>query len=64
MVLVDTYERLAPLDDWVRTGLLPRLPATALTVTAGRMPPGAAWRADPELERYSFQAAASTAPSR
>jgi thiamine-phosphate pyrophosphorylase len=24
----------------------------------------AAWRADPELERYSFQAAASTAPSR
>jgi hypothetical protein len=47
VVLVDTYERLALLDDWVRTGLLPRLPATALTVTAGRMPPGAAWRADP-----------------
>jgi hypothetical protein len=47
VVLFDTYERLSPLDDWVRTRLLPRLPATALTVTAGRMPPGAAWRADP-----------------
>jgi hypothetical protein len=47
VVLFDTYERLAPLDDWVRTRLLPRLPATALTVVAGRRPPGSAWRADP-----------------
>jgi AAA ATPase domain len=47
VVLVDTYERLGPLDDWVRTGLLPRLPATALTVVAGRRPPDSAWRADP-----------------
>jgi hypothetical protein len=47
VVLFDTYERLGPLDDWVRTRLLPRLPATALTVVAGRMPPGSAWRADP-----------------
>jgi len=47
VVLLDTYERLAPLDDWVRTGLLPRLPASALTVVAGRAPPGPAWRADP-----------------
>jgi hypothetical protein len=47
VLLVDTYERLAPLDDWLRTRLLPRLPATALTVVAGRMPPSGAWRADP-----------------
>ena len=47
VVLVDTYERLGPLDDWVRTWLLPRLPATALTVVAGRAAPGSAWRADP-----------------
>jgi hypothetical protein len=47
VMLFDTYERLGPLDDWVRTGLLPRLPATALTVVAGRKPPGSAWRADP-----------------
>ena len=38
VVLFDTYERLAPLDHWVRTRLLPRLPATALTVVAGRIP--------------------------
>jgi hypothetical protein len=47
VVLFDTYERLAPLDDWVRTRLLPRLPANALTVVAGWVPPGSAWRADP-----------------
>jgi len=47
VVLLDTYERLAPLDEWVRTRLLPRLPATALTVVAGRTPPSSAWRADP-----------------
>jgi AAA ATPase domain len=47
VVLFDTYERLAPLDDWVRTRLLPRLPASALTVIVGRTPPGPAWRADP-----------------
>lgn len=47
VVLFDTYERLAPLDDWVRTRLLPRLPATALTVVAGRTPPDSTWRADP-----------------
>jgi hypothetical protein len=47
VVLFDTYERLSPLDDWVRTRLLPRLPATALTVVAGRTPPDSAWRADP-----------------
>lgn len=47
VVLADTYEQLAPLDDWVRTQLLPRLPATALTVIAGRNPPSPAWRADP-----------------
>jgi len=47
VVLFDTYERLSPLDEWVRTRLLPRLPATALTVVAGRTPPDSAWRADP-----------------
>jgi AAA ATPase domain len=47
VVLFDTYERLGLLDDWVRARLLPRLPATALTVVAGRTPPGSAWRADP-----------------
>ena len=36
VLLFDAYERLGGLDEWVRTWLLPRLPATALTVVAGR----------------------------
>jgi len=47
VLLIDSYERLAPLDDWLRTRLMPRLPQTALTLIAGRAAPGAAWRADP-----------------
>jgi hypothetical protein len=47
VLLLDAYERLGALDDWVRGWLLPRLPATALTVVASREPPGSAWRADP-----------------
>jgi hypothetical protein len=47
VIMFDTYERLAPLDKWVRTWLVPRLPATALTVLACRAAPDAAWRADP-----------------
>jgi hypothetical protein len=47
VILIDSYERLAPVDEWLRTRLLPRLPANALTVLTGRSPPTAAWRADP-----------------
>ena len=46
VVLVDSYERLAQIDGWVRTKLLPRLPADALTVLAGRERPTQSWRAD------------------
>ncbi|MFV9455363.1 ATP-binding protein [Rhodococcus sp. NM-2] len=45
-VLVDSYEVLGPIDEWMRTRLLPRLPATALTVIAARTPPSPQWRAD------------------
>jgi DNA-binding winged helix-turn-helix (wHTH) protein len=44
VLLIDTYERLAGLDDWLRETLLPRLPARSLVVIAGRNEPGAAWR--------------------
>lgn len=47
VLLVDGYERLAVLDDWLRTELLPRLPGNTLTVLAGRRAPTPAWRADP-----------------
>jgi hypothetical protein len=47
VVLVDTYEALTPLDDWMREVFLPRLPENTLVVLAGRQAPSAAWRADP-----------------
>ena len=46
VIMFDSYERLASLDEWVRTWLAPRLPATAVTVLAGRAAPDSAWRAD------------------
>ena len=47
VILLDTYETLSPLEDWLRTSFLPELPETVLTVLAGRNPPGPSWRADP-----------------
>lgn len=47
VVLIDTYEALAPLDDWLREVFLPTLPESVLIVLAGRDAPSAAWRADP-----------------
>lgn len=47
VILIDTYEALAPLDDWLRDQLLGELPENTLMVLAGRQPPSAAWRADP-----------------
>lgn len=46
VLLLDAYERLGPLDGWVRDALLPRLPASSVTVLAGRRPPRPEWRAD------------------
>ena len=47
VILLDTYETLSPLEDWLRTSFLPELPETVLTVLAGRYPPASSWRADP-----------------
>ncbi len=47
VILVDTCERLAPLDNWLRDVFLPQLPADVLVVLAGRNPLSPAWRADP-----------------
>lgn len=46
VMLLDSYERLGPLDGWVRDGLLPWLPASSITVLVGRLPPRREWRAD------------------
>lgn len=47
VLLIDTYELLAPLDDWLRDVFLPELPEQVITVLASRHPPAPAWRADP-----------------
>ena len=47
VLLLDTVETLAPLDDWLRDVFLPPMPETVLVILAGRHPPSAAWRADP-----------------
>ena len=47
LLMVDTYETLAPLDDWLREHFLPRLPENVLVVLSGRNPPAPVWLADP-----------------
>lgn len=47
VLMLDTYEQLAPLDSWLRETLLPQLPERALVVLVSRNPPVAAWRSDP-----------------
>jgi hypothetical protein len=46
ILLIDTYELLAPLDNWLREMFLPQLPEQAIVVIAGRQPPPSAWRDD------------------
>ncbi|MEZ4733220.1 MAG: ATP-binding protein [Caldilineaceae bacterium] len=47
LLLLDTSEWLTPLDGWLRNHFFPQLPATVLTVLAGRNPPALEWRTDP-----------------
>jgi hypothetical protein len=47
VLLVDAYEQITPLDQWFRTRLIPRLPASAVVVIAARDAPGRSWRTDP-----------------
>jgi hypothetical protein len=46
VLLIDTYEILAPLDSWLRETFLPQLPDRSLVIIAGRNPPAPAWRTD------------------
>ena len=43
VLVIDTYEGLGLLDAWLRTQFLPAMPATTLTVLAGRDRPATAW---------------------
>ncbi|MDE3058287.1 MAG: ATP-binding protein [Bacteroidota bacterium] len=46
VLIIDTYEMLAPLDDWLRDVFLPQLPDNVLTVIAGRNAPTSNWKVD------------------
>lgn len=46
VVLLDTYETLATLDEWLREVFLPQLPENTLIVIAGRHALPSAWRTD------------------
>jgi len=46
VLLIDTYELLTSLDEWLRHTLLPQLPARSLVVIAGRNEAATAWRTD------------------
>src|SRR5438093_953826 len=47
IIMIDTSEALALLENWLRDAFLPQLSANTLVVMAGRNPPSASWRADP-----------------
>lgn len=47
VLFLDTYERLMPLDSWLREQFLPQLPEDCFVVFAGRNPPTEPWRSDP-----------------
>lgn len=53
VLLVDTFEALQPIEDWVRSHFLPLLPARTLAVFAGRNAPTEAWRSDPGWSELS-----------
>lgn len=47
VILIDSYELLLPLDDWLREEFFPQLSAHTLIVLASRRSPSLAWRTDP-----------------
>lgn len=51
VILVDTYEALAPLSTWMSESFLPRVPENVLFVLASRKGPDSGWRADPGWQR-------------
>lgn len=47
VLLLDGYESLAPLDDWLRRRFIPSLPPDAIVVIAGRGDPAPGWITEP-----------------
>ena len=59
VLFVDTYEQLDALDNWLHQRFMPKLPAQALVVLAGRQPPATDWQVD-----AGWQAIIETLPLR
>ncbi|RCJ42459.1 AAA family ATPase [Nostoc minutum NIES-26] len=47
VILIDTYEAITQLDEWLREVFLPHLSVNTLIVIAGRNPPSSPWCSDP-----------------
>lgn len=47
LLLIDTFERISHLEDWLRDHLLAELPQQSLVVISGRDKPGERWQTDP-----------------
>ena len=47
LIVVDTYEILTPIDNWLRDAFLPQLTTRVLVVLGSRNPPSLPWRTDP-----------------
>lgn len=47
VLFIDTYEKLSPIDDWIRNDFLPGLPANMFTVISGRNALSVNWLSDP-----------------
>ncbi len=52
VLFIDTYEKLSPIDDWIRTVFLPQLPTFFSTVIFGRNPLSLSWTIDPGWKKY------------
>lgn len=52
VLFIDTFERLHPIDDWIRQDFLPQLPAHFCTLILSRNPPGTSWAIDPGWKKY------------
>lgn len=46
-LIIDTFEKLKPLDDWLRMEFLPELPGNVITVISGRSHLSTNWKTDP-----------------
>ena len=53
VMLIDSYELLAPLDHWLRDQFLPQMPYWSLVVLADRNPPSSGWRVDPAWQEMT-----------